>query len=308
MAEVPLRAAEGALTSVGGLPPSQVARRRPPPRTLRRRRLLSVANHSVAIFFVVIFLTPFLFVLLTALMTQQQALSGHLWPHPFQWSNFRRVFELVPFTLYTYNTVVYSTLATIGVVISSVPVAYAFSRMRWRGRQGAFLLLLATMMLPAQVTIVPLFVIFTKLHWIGSLKPLIVPAFFGDAFSIFLLRQFFLTIPEELVDAARVDGANEFQIMWQIVVKLAKPAIMAVALFQFLYCWNDFFGPLIYAGSNAKIYTLSVGLSQFTTLQRGVLWNLQMAASLMFMLPVIVLFFFAQKAFIEGVTLTGVKG
>jgi multiple sugar transport system permease protein len=279
-----------------------------PPDVRRRRFLMSVAKHGVAIFFVVVFLTPFVFVLLTAMMTQQQALSPRLWPNPFQWSNFSQVFKLVPFALYTYNTVVYAVLATIGVVLSSVPVAYAFSRMRWRGRQGVFLLLLATIMLPAQVTIVPLFVIFTRLHWIGSLRPLIVPAFFGDAFSIFLLRQFFLTIPEELVDAARVDGASELQILWHVIVKLAKPAIMAVGLFQFLYCWNDFFGPLLYSGSNERIWTLSVGLSQFTTIHRGVLWNLQMAASLMFMLPVIVLFVLAQKVFIEGVTLTGVKG
>src|SRR5207245_114521 len=170
-----------------------------------------------------------------------------------------------PFARYTYNTVVYAVLATVGVVLSSVPVAYAFSRMRWRGRQGAFLVLLATIMLPAQVTIVPLFVIFTRLHWIGSLRSLIVPAFFGDAFSIFLLRQFFLTIPEELVDAARVDGANEFQIMRHVVVKVAKPAIAAVGLFQFLYCWNDFFGPLIYSLNNDKIWTLSVGLQQLTS-------------------------------------------
>ncbi len=279
-----------------------------PPSVRRRQFLLSVAKHSTAIFFCVVFLTPFVFVVLTALMTQQQALSSRLWPHPFLWSNFSQVFKLVPFARYTYNTVVYAVLATIGVVLSSVPVAYAFSRMRWRGRQAVFLLLLATIMLPAQVTIVPLFVIFTRLHWIGSLRPLIVPAFFGDAFSIFLLRQFFLTIPEELVDAARVDGASEFQILWHVIVKLAKPAIMAVGLFQFLYCWNDFFGPLLYSGSNERIWTLSVGLSQFTTIHRGVLWNLQMAASLMFMLPVIVLFVLAQKVFIEGVTLTGVKG
>jgi multiple sugar transport system permease protein len=279
-----------------------------PPSVRRRQLLLSVAKHSTAIFFCVVFLTPFVFVVLTSLMTQQQALSSRLWPHPFLWSNFSQVFKLVPFARYTYNTVVYAVLATIGVVLSSVPVAYAFSRMRWRGRQAVFLLLLATIMLPAQVTIVPLFVIFTRLHWIGSLRPLIVPAFFGDAFSIFLLRQFFLTIPEELVDAARVDGASEFQILWHVIVKLAKPAIMAVGLFQFLYCWNDFFGPLLYSGSNERIWTLSVGLSQFTTIHRGVLWNLQMAASLMFMLPVIVLFVLAQKVFIEGVTLTGVKG
>jgi multiple sugar transport system permease protein len=279
-----------------------------PPRVRRRRFLENVAKHAVAIFFGVVFVTPFVFVVVTALMTQHQALSSSLWPHPFQWSNFGEVFKLVPFGLYMFNTTEYAVLATIGVVISSVPVAYAFSRMRWRGRQAVFLLLLATIMLPAQVTIVPLYVIFTRLHWIGSLKPLIVPMFFGDAFSIFLLRQFFLTIPEELVDAARVDGANELQVMWHVIVKLAKPAIMAVALFQFLYSWNDFFGPLLYSGGNERAYTLSVGLSQFTTIHRGVLWNLQMAASLMFMLPVIIIFLLAQKAFIEGVTLTGVKG
>src|SRR2546426_3556479 len=233
-----------------------------PPDVRRRRFLTSVAKHSVAIFFVVVFLTPFVFVLLTAMMTQQQALSSRLWPNPFQWSNFSQVFRLVPFALYTYNTVVYAVLATIGVVLSSVPVAYAFSRMRWRGRQGVFLVLLATIMLPAQVTIVPLFVIFTRLHWIGSLRPLIVPAFFGDAFSIFLLRQFFMTIPQELSDAARVDGAGEFQIMARVIVPLAKAGIAAVALFQFLYAWNDFFNPLVFSGSNPNTITFAVGLSQ----------------------------------------------
>jgi multiple sugar transport system permease protein len=204
--------------------------------------------------------------------------------------------------------VIYSVLATVGVIVSSVPVAYALSRMRWRGRQATFLVVISTMMLPAQVTIVPLFIIFTRLHWVGTLAPLIVPTFFGDAFSIFLLRQFFMTIPEELVDAARVDGASEFQIMWHVIVQLAKPAIAAVGLFQFLYAWNDFFGPLIYTLNNSKIWTLAVGLQQFTTTHRGTIWNLQMAASVLFMMPVIVLFLFAQKAFIEGVTLTGVKG
>jgi multiple sugar transport system permease protein len=282
--------------------------RQKPPAVRRKRFLQSVGKHAVAIFFAVVFLTPFVFVLLTALMSPQQALSSRLWPHPFVWSNFADVFKLEPFWRYTWNTVVYAVLATIGVVISSVPVAYALSRMRWRGRQGVFLLVLATMMLPSQVTIVPLFVLFTTLHWVGSLKPLIVPAFFGDAFSIFLLRQFFLTIPQELLDAAKVDGANELQLLWHVVVKLSKPAIMAVALFQFLFCWNDFFGPLVYAGDSTKIYTLSVGLSQFTTHNRGTLWNVQMAASILFMLPVIILFVLAQRAFIEGVTLTGVKG
>lgn len=278
------------------------------PEQRRRRFLRTIADHAIGIAFAVMFALPFVFVILTSLMTQQQALTRDLWPHPFQWSNYTEIFKLEPVLRYTWNTFVYAALASVGVVLSCVPVAYALSRMRWRGRQAVFLIVIATMMLPSQVTIVPLYLIFVRLHWLGTLKPLIVPTFFGDAFSIFLLRQFFLTIPEELVDAARVDGANELQIMWHVVVKLAKPAIAAVGLFQFLYAWNDFFGPLLYAQSNQNVYTLSVGLSQFTTIHRGVLWNLQMAASVLFMLPVIILFLVAQRVFIEGVTLTGVKG
>jgi multiple sugar transport system permease protein len=275
----------------------------------RRRSLLySTANHTMLIVLAVIFLLPFVFIVLTSLMTQQQALTRDLIPHPFAWHNYIDIFREEPMVLYAKNTVVYAVAATFGVVISSVPVAYALSVIKWKGQRAVFLIVIATMMLPAQVTIVPLYLLFVKLHWVGTLKPLIVPAFFGDAFSIFLLRQFFLTIPDELVDAARVDGANELQILWHVVVKLAKPAIAAVALFQFLFCWNDFFGPLLYTLNNNKIWTLSVGLSQFTTTHRGVLWNYQMAASVLFMLPVILLFLLAQKAFIEGVTLTGVKG
>jgi multiple sugar transport system permease protein len=282
---------------------------RPVPAAVRRRRILtSVANHAVAIALSLAFLLPFVFIVATALMTNQQALSPHIWPDPFRWSNFSTVFHSFPFVRYTLNTVTYAVLATIGVLLSCTPVAYALSRLQWRGRQVAFLLVLSTLMLPPQVTIVPLYVIFVRLHWIGSLKPLIVPLFFGDAFTIFLLRQFFMTIPQELSDAARVDGASELQILLRVVVPLAKPALAAVALFQFLYSWNDFFNPLLYAGSNPNAWTLAVALQQFTNLSRGVLWNLQMAASLLFMLPVIVIFFFAQKAFVQGVTLTGVKG
>jgi multiple sugar transport system permease protein len=170
-----------------------------------------------------------------------------------------------------------------------------------------FLLVLSTLMLPVQVTIVPLYIIFVRFGWVGSIKPLVVPLFFGDAFTIFLLRQFFLTIPEELSDAARVDGASEFQIMTRVVVPLAKPAIAAVALFQFLYSWNDFFSPLLYLIEKPDLWTLSLGLSQFRG-QYHVDWNLTMAASVLFMVPVIVLFFLAQRVFVEGVTLTGVKG
>jgi multiple sugar transport system permease protein len=285
------------------------AARRPVPPAVRRRRMLtSVANHAVAIALALAFLLPFVFIVATALMTNQQALSPNVWPHPFAWSNFSTVFHSFPFVRYTMNTVTYAGLATVGVLLSCTPVAYALSRLRWRGRQVAFMLVLSTLMLPPQVTIVPLYVIFVRLHWIGTLKPLIVPLFFGDAFTIFLLRQFFMTIPQELSDAARVDGAGELQILLRVIVPLAKPALAAVALFQFLYSWNDFFNPLLYAGSNPNAWTLAVALQQFTNLSRGVLWNLQMAASLLFMLPVIVIFFFAQKAFVQWVTLTGVKG
>ena len=279
-----------------------------PPSVRRRRLLISVGNHSLAIAVAVVFITPFVFILFTALMASSQVLTGRFWPHPFEWRNFADAFSYAPLWSYTSNTVVYAVLSTIGTVASCIPVAYAFSRMHWRGRQVVFLIMLSTLMLPSQVTIVPLYTIFVRLGWIGSLKPLIVPAFFGDAFTIFLLRQFFLTIPEELTDAARVDGAGEFQIMTRVVMPLAKSGIMAVALFQFLYAWNDFFGPLLYTGNNPKIWTLAVGLGEYTTLHRSVLWNLQMAASVLFTLPVIVLFFFTQKVFIKGVTLTGVKG
>ncbi len=282
-----------------------------PPAIRRRRFLIGVANHSVAIALAFLFLMPFAFVALTALMSRRQALSTHYWPHPFVWSNFLHVSDLIPILHDGWNTTVYAVLSSLGVVLSSVPVAYALARMRWRGRQIVFLLVLATLMLPDQVTSVPLYVIFVRFHWIGSLKPLIVPNFLGDAFSIFLLRQFFLTIPEELADAARVDGAGEFSILTRVIIPLAKPAIAAVALFQFLYAWNDFFYPLLYAGNNPKTVTLAVGLSQLlgnVNVHYGVLWNVLMAGSVLFMAPVIVIFFFAQRVFIEGVTLTGIKG
>jgi multiple sugar transport system permease protein len=254
-----------------------------------------------------VFLAPFLFIVLTSLMTASQARTASLWPRPFQPSNYRDVFDTIDLIRYTWNTLQIAILSTLGVVISSIPVAYALSRMQWRGRQTAFLVVLATLMLPFQVTIVPLYIVYVRLGWIGHLTPLIVPAFFGDAFSIFLLRQFFMTIPQELSDAARVDGASEWQIMTRVIVPLAKPAIAAVALFSFLYSWNDLFGPLLFLGNNPKIYTLAIGLTEFKQ-RYGQAWELTMAASALVMLPVIVLFFLAQKVFIEGVTLTGVKG
>jgi multiple sugar transport system permease protein len=284
-----------------------VTRRRPPRAVRRRRLLVAIADHALLIALAIMFLAPFAFMVMTALMTSDQTLSSRLWPTPFHWSNFGDVFAKAPFWRYTANTMLYAGLSTIGVVVSSVPVAYALSRLRWKGRDAVFLLVLASMMLPAQVTAVPLYVMWSKLHLVGSLAPLIVPNWFGDAFSIFLLRQFFLTIPEEYADAARVDGCGELRILLTVILRLAKPAIAAVALFSFLYAWNDFFGPLLYTGENADHWTLSLGLSQFRT-QYQVQWNLTMMATILFMAPVIAVFFAAQRAFVEGVTLTGVKG
>jgi multiple sugar transport system permease protein len=278
-----------------------------PSRQRRQHVLLLVAQHSITIALAIAFLVPFVFITLTALMTDDQALSPRLWPSPFRWSNFHDVFANTDLLRYAGNTLLYAGLSTVGVLLSSVPVAYALARLRWRGRNLALIIVLAAMMLPSQVTIVPQYVMFAKLGWVGHLSPLIVPNFFGDAFSIFLLRQFFLTIPEEYSDSARCDGAGEWRILLKVVVPLARPAIAAVGLFSFLYAWNDFFGPLLYVGEARGNWTLSVALANFRSLYH-VQWNLTMAATLLFMLPVVLLFFAAQKAFVQGVTLTGVKG
>jgi multiple sugar transport system permease protein len=286
--------------------------RKKPPAVRRKQFLLAVANHAVLIALAIAFLAPFVFMLLTSLMTNDQSLSSKLWPHPFAWHNFKDVFTTAPIWRWTLNTLQYSVLATLGVVVSSVPVAYALAKLRWKGRQAAFLIVLVALMLPPQVTVVPLYVFWSKLHpfgtnFIGTLWPVIIPNWFGDAFSIFLLRQFFLTIPDEYLDAARVDGCGELRILVSVVVRLAKPAIAAVALFSFLYTFNDFFLPLLYTGQVDHHWVLSIGLSEFRSLHQ-VQWNLTMAATLLVMAPVIILFFLAQKAFVEGVTLTGVKG
>ena len=276
-------------------------------RAKRKRMLNSVARHSLLIAVAIVFLSPFIFVIFTSLMTRDQALTRAIWPHPFRFQNYADVLSNEPLLRWTWNTFLIAFLSSIGVVISCAPPAYALSRMRFRGRNLVFLLVLSTMMLPIQVTIIPLYVLFSHLGWIGSLKPLIIPSFFGDAFSIFLLRQFFLTIPDALTDAARVDGASEIRLLLRIVMPLAKPALAAVFIFNFLYCWNDLFAPLLYLGANPDSYTVSLGLSEFRS-SRHVDYELMMAACVLFTLPVTLLFFLAQRAFVEGVTVTGVKG
>ena len=286
--------------------PSAPAHREVPRSVRRKRFLVAVADHSLLIAAAIAFVFPILFMLLTSVMTNDQALSTKLWPEPFQWSNYSEVFDKAPMLRYGLNTLIYATLATLFMLLSSIPVAYALARLRWKGRDAVFVLVLVAMMLPPQVTIVPLYVMWAKLDLVGSLWPLILPNLFGDASSIFLLRQFFLTIPESYLDAARVDGCGEFRILVSVVCRLAKPALAAVGLFMFLFTFSDFFGPLLYAGDDEAHWTLSVGLAQFRTLHQ-VQWNLTMAATIMVLAPVVALFFLAQRAFVEGVTLTGVK-
>ncbi|MCL2730897.1 MAG: carbohydrate ABC transporter permease, partial [Actinomycetia bacterium] len=206
------------------------------------------------------------------------------------------------------NTLLYAVGGTLLTLVSSLPVAYALAKFRFRGRNVIMMLVISTMMLPPQVIIIPMYLFWAKqMHMDGTLWPLVIPMAFGDAFTIFLLRQFLLTIPKEYTEAAKVDGCGELRTLLTVILPMIKPAIAAVALFQFFYCWNDYFGPQIYASSNPAAWTLSYGLESFKGAHHTN-WNLTMAATVLVMAPVIMVFFFAQKAFIEGVTLTGVKG
>jgi len=256
----------------------------------------------------VLFLLPFLWMVSTSLKDEVGLFSiPPDWiPNTFKWSNYVAAVQSFPFLRYTLNTTFLTAVTMLGSVLSSSLVAYAFARLRFPGRTFWFVLLLATMMLPAQVTMIPMFVLFKELGWINTYLPLTVPFFFGGAFYIFLLRQFFLTIPRELSEAAKIDGCPEFFIYARIFLPLSKPALATLAIFTFMGTWNDFLGPLIYL-NNDDLFTLALGLRSFQ-MQHGTRWNVMMAASIIVMLPTIVLFFTCQRYFIEGITLTGVKG
>jgi multiple sugar transport system permease protein len=205
------------------------------------------------------------------------------------------------------NTLIITILGILGVLLSSTFVAYGFARFRFPGRDLMFLIMVSTMMIPVQVTMIPTFILFKWMGWIDTFAPLIVPTFFGGgAFNIFLMRQFFMTIPYELDDAAKIDGCNYFQIFWIILVPLVKPALATTAIFGFVYNWNDFLNPLIYLNSTSN-YTLALGLQTFTTMY-GTDYNLMMAASTIVLLPILLIFFFGQRFFIEGVATSGLKG
>ncbi|GAA4220184.1 multiple sugar transport system permease protein [Streptosporangium album] len=272
-----------------------------------RRTLYWIATHTVAVALSMMFIGPLVFVTLTALMSDDQALTGDLWPDTWNWGNFAEVFARSQLLHWLGNTFMYAGLGTLFTLLSSIPVAYAMARFRFRGRRLAFFAVIMMMMLPPQVVAVPVYLIWARFELTGTLWPLILPMLLGDAFSIFLLRQFLVTIPREYTEAALVDGCSDLRILVRVILPMARPGIAAVALFQFFYCWNDYYGPLLYAQTTEENWTLSLGLASFRALH-SVQWNLTMAATLLVMAPVIIVFFFAQKAFVEGVTLTGVKG
>ncbi|HHV93087.1 MAG TPA: carbohydrate ABC transporter permease [Firmicutes bacterium] len=255
-----------------------------------------------------LFTLPFLWMLSTSLKPEIEVFRfPPQWiPRPPKWSNYVEALTILPFDLFFRNTLTITVNNVIGNLVSCSLVAFGFARLESRFSNVLFILLLSTMMVPYQVTIIPMFVLFHRLGWVDTFKPLMVPPWLGYPFFIFILRQFFMTIPLELDDAARIDGCSTWRIYWNIILPLAKPALTTVAVLGFLGNWNDFMGPLIYISSQEK-YTLAIGLTLFRGQYMSNIAYL-MAASVATVMPVIIIFFFAQRYFIEGMTLTGLKG
>ncbi len=275
---------------------------------MRKRWLLHLATHGVLLSLLTLFMLPILWMLSTSLKPDEELFTETIrWvPQRIAWENYQIALTTFPFWQYLRNTLTIATLSVLGTVLSCLPPAYAFARMRWRGRNFWFWAMLSTLMLPPQVTLLPVFLLFRWLGWVDTFLPLIVPAFLGNAFLIFMLRQFFITLPQELIDAARLDGCSEWTILWRLIVPMSKPAIATVALFAFVWAWTDFMGPLIYLNDSSK-FTLAVGLQYFLG-RHGEQWNLLMAAATVVTAPLVVLFLFTQRAYVRGITLTGLKG
>jgi multiple sugar transport system permease protein/sn-glycerol 3-phosphate transport system permease protein len=275
-----------------------------------RRRLWAALALAVIVAGAVVITMPLAWMVSTSLKksTEVFVLPPQWIPPTPQWVNYKTVFEAAPFGRYFLNSAIVTGFSVVGSVLSCSLAAYGFARLRFPGRGILFVLLLSTLMLPATVTIVPRFIVFEQLGWLNSFKPLIVPSFFGNAFNIFLLREFFRTIPNDLEDAARLDGASTLRIFATIVLPLSKPALVTVALFTFINSWNDFFNPLLYLSSEEK-YTIAIGVINFTGSNRvGPQMHLLMAASFLATIPVLIVFFLAQRLFVKGIVFSGLKG
>lgn len=274
-----------------------------------QERLSLTITYIILFFLGILVVLPFIWMVSTSLKKPEDIfLFPPEWiPDPIIWSNYPRALSAIPFLTFFMNTAIVTIASLVGTLVSASIVAYSFARLRWPGRDVLFIVVLTTMMLPSQVTLIPQFIIFRELRWIDSLLPLIVPWFFGGgAFNIFLLRQFFTTIPNELDDAALIDGCSFIGIYWRIILPMSQPALAAVAIFAFQHHWNEFLLPLIYIHSRER-YTIALGLRLFQE-EYWVDWSGLMAASAIVMLPVLVVFYFAQRYFIQGIVFTGVKG
>lgn len=265
-------------------------------------------RYSLLIFFSIIFIMPIIWMVSTSLKAPGEIFSiPPEWiPNPIVWGNYKDAIESFPFLRYTMNSVIISGISVIGGVLSASLVAYSFAKLNWPGKNIWFIVLIATMMLPPQVTMIPLFIFYSRLGLIDSFIPLILPNILGNAYYIFLIRQFYMSIPKELNEAARIDGASEFYIWRKIFLPLSKPVLATCAIFLFMFTWNDFLGPLVYL-HDPNMFTLQLGLRSFQQ-QFGTRWNVMMAASLIVASPSILLFAFFQKHFIKGSAASGIKG
>lgn len=275
---------------------------------MRKSNVPKLIAYLLLVSLSIVFIVPFVWLVTTSVKPDSQILHyPPIWiPHPFNWRNYADGLTAIPFALYLRNTLMICAAVVVGTTVSCSMVAYGLSRIPWKGRDVLFYALVGTMLLPPQVTMVPVFSIFKNLGWLDTYLPLTFPSFLAGAFSVFLLRQFFRTIPNELTEAARMDGTTEFDNYWRIVLPLAKPALWTVGLFAFIGAWNDYLGPLIYLFDDRK-YTLSLGLAMFRT-QYGAEWGQMMAVSTVVTVPLVILFFFTQRTFVQGITMTGIKG
>ena len=272
-----------------------------------RRLLELIGTQLLLVLGAIVFALPFVWMVSTSLKADRQIFAfPPIWvPDPFIWGNFPAVFIYAPMHLYFFNTLLIALAHVFGAVFTCSLAAYGFARLRAPGRDTIFMVMVSQMMIPYIVMLVPLYLLFAELEWIDTFYPLTIPAMLGTPFYIFMLRQFFLTIPMELEEAAIIDGASRLRIWWTIILPLAKPALATVAIFSFMFAWNDFTGPLIFLNSREK-FTLSLGLQAFM-FERRTMWGPLMAASTMMIMPILIVFFLAQKHFIQGIALTGIK-
>jgi ABC-type glycerol-3-phosphate transport system permease component len=280
----------------------------PKPSQRRSARLKAAVTYAILGLGAVVMLIPFAWLLSTSFKPQQQVFTFPIqWiPHPFVWSNYADVFRTSPFARYLVNTAVITAVGVLGSLIGSSIAAYAFARIRFRGRNAMFAVMLATLMVPPWTVIIPTYIFFGKIGWLNTYLPILVPAFFATPFNTFLMRQFFMTVPFEMEEAARVDGASRWRIFIRIVLPLARPAMIMVAIFGFFYYWNEFLLPLIYLQSQ-NLYPVSVGVANYASSQAQN-YPLMMAASMIALIPPLAMFFGFQRWLIQGIVVSGVKG